>query len=353
LFRDELPKESYGRQVCEHFHEGLQNFVGSPSIASLRQILTVVRAAASRIKRKPDILSKAEQEDLNDMARNSRPPVAPTRPKLTASELKSVIERIQKRVTTIEAFDPSSITAYDPRVDALQASIDDVLTRAFGSVTVEYARYRTTLDWAAEIPSFGVARDDTQFRADVIKGKEHVLTMLRQALESLQEEMEDMNPSAATPAAGLGGPANKKVFIVHGHDDVVRETVARFLMSAGCEPIILNEQANRSRTVIEKIEANSEVRFAVVLLTPDDEGAKKGAALRPRARQNVLLELGYFLAKLGRENVCALKRDEVEIPSDFAGVIWTNYDSGGGWKRELAKELEAAGFSVDWKKAMT
>jgi len=80
--------------------------------------------------------------------------------------------------------------------------------------------------------------------------------------------------------------------------------------------------------------------------------AKKGEPVQPRARQNVLLELGYFMAKLGRDKVCVLKRDQVEIPSDFAGVIWTAFDPAGGWKKELAKELDAAGFTIDWKKAM-
>ena len=129
--------------------------------------------------------------------------------------------------------------------------------------------------------------------------------------------------------------------------------MARYLERLGLETVILHEKANEGRTVIEKIEANDDVRFAVVLLTPDDEGAKKGETPQPRARQNVLLELGYFMAKLGRNNICALRRGAVEIPSDFAGVIWTEFDSGGGWKRELARELDAAGISVDWKKAVT
>lgn len=145
---------------------------------------------------------------------------------------------------------------------------------------------------------------------------------------------------------------SRKVFIVHGHDDGAREIVARFLERIGLEAIILHEQANMGRTVIEKVIANSDVGFAVVLLTPDDEGCNKGGIPEPRARQNVLLELGYFLGRLGREKVCALKRGELEIPSDFAGVVWEKMDSGGGWKQALARELEAAGHSIDWNKVM-
>lgn len=147
-------------------------------------------------------------------------------------------------------------------------------------------------------------------------------------------------------------PMSNKVFIVHGHDGEARETVARYLHTLGFEPVILHEQANQGRTVIEKIEANRDVGFAVVLLTPDDVGrSSKEEELKPRARQNVLLELGYFIAKLGRDKVCALRRGDVDIPSDFAGVVWENMDNGGGWRLSLARELRAAGHEVDLNKA--
>lgn len=148
-------------------------------------------------------------------------------------------------------------------------------------------------------------------------------------------------------------PKSNNVFIVHGHDGEARESVARFLSHVGLTPIILHEQANRGRTVIEKVEAHSDVGFAVVLLTPDDEGKTKGSAeLEPRARQNVLLELGFFIGRLGRENVCSLKRGTVEIPSDFAGVVWETMDGGTGWKQSLGRELSAAGYEIDWNKVM-
>lgn len=148
-------------------------------------------------------------------------------------------------------------------------------------------------------------------------------------------------------------PISKRIFIVHGHDAEARETVARFISSIGLEPVILHEQANRGRTVIEKVEANSDVGFAIVLLTPDDYGrSKNNEKLEPRARQNVLLELGYFIAKLGRERVCALKRGEVDIPSDFAGVVWEAFDDNGAWKQSLGRELEAAGLTIDWNEIM-
>jgi len=144
-----------------------------------------------------------------------------------------------------------------------------------------------------------------------------------------------------------------RVFIVHGHDEAPRETVARFITTAGLEPVILHEQASLGMTIPEKLIANSNVGFAVVLLTPDDFGRSKAETeLNPRARQNVILELGYFVGHLGRDRVCALLKDTVEIPSDYMGVVYTPFDAGGGWKQALAKELQAAGYVVDWNKIM-
>ena len=147
-------------------------------------------------------------------------------------------------------------------------------------------------------------------------------------------------------------PLSNKIFIVHGHDNGAKSEVARFLEKIGFEAIILHEQANQGKTIIEKIDAYGNVGFAVVLLTPDDEGCTKGENLSPRARQNVILELGYFIGRLGRDKVCALKKGDVEIPSDFMGVVWENMDQNGAWKQSLARELNAAGHNIDWNRVM-
>ena len=113
-------------------------------------------------------------------------------------------------------------------------------------------------------------------------------------------------------------------------------------------PIILHEQPNQGRTVIEKFEAHSDVSFAVVLLTPDDMGAVVSSTrLAPRARQNVILELGYFIGKLGRSRVCALYVEGVEIPSDIHGVLYVPYDDSQGWRLKLASEIRSVGIAVD------
>ena len=146
----------------------------------------------------------------------------------------------------------------------------------------------------------------------------------------------------------LNSVMSRKIFIVHGHDEGARESVARFVERLGFDAIILHEQANQGKTVIEKIIEHGDVGFAIVLLTPDDEGRAINGELELRARQNVLLELGYFIARLGREKVCTLRKGNVSIPSDFAGVVWENMDSNGGWKYVLGRELKAAGFEIDF-----
>jgi predicted nucleotide-binding protein len=150
-------------------------------------------------------------------------------------------------------------------------------------------------------------------------------------------------PVTNRPVAGT----TKQIFIVHGRDEQLKEAAARFLEKLGLLPIILHEQADKGRTVIEKFEQCAEVGFAVVLLTPDDIGSLKDGQLHPRARQNVIFELGYFIGRLGRERVVALHREGLELPSDYAGVIYTSVDAGGAWKFALARELKAAGMDVD------
>jgi hypothetical protein len=144
--------------------------------------------------------------------------------------------------------------------------------------------------------------------------------------------------------------SSSSVFIVHGHDGEAREAVARFVAKVGFDPVILHEQASAGQTIIEKLEAHNEVSFAIVLFTPDDLGATGTTTpptLKPRARQNVVLELGSFIGTLGRNRVCVLYRPDVELPSDMLGVVYVPYDSSGSWRLGLARELKAAGLKID------
>ena len=141
---------------------------------------------------------------------------------------------------------------------------------------------------------------------------------------------------------------NNEIFIVHGHNDSVKQTTARTLSKLGLEPIILHERPDGGKTIIEKFEKNiSNVGFALILLTNDDEGkARTETDLRARARQNVIFEMGYFIGKLGRDRVFLLLEHGVEKPGDLDGIVYTPMDSHEGWKLKLVKELKAAGYSV-------
>jgi predicted nucleotide-binding protein len=159
-------------------------------------------------------------------------------------------------------------------------------------------------------------------------------------------------PEEAKLPAGRPKP-RRKVFIVHGRDPAPREAVARFLAKLDFEPIILHERPNRGRAIITKFqEEAADVGFAVVLMTADDHGSVVGEDLKPRARQNVVFELGFFIGALGADRVAALMHRDVERPSDFDGVVYISLDQGNSWKHELARELHTAGFEIDWQKVI-
>lgn len=141
-----------------------------------------------------------------------------------------------------------------------------------------------------------------------------------------------------------------KVFIVHGHDDLLKNEVARFIEKLDLTAIILHEQASSGNTIIEKIEEYSNVGFGIVLYTPCDIGAKSEntPALQPRARQNVVFEHGFLIGKIGRRSVCALVKGNIEKPNDISGVVYISTD--GEWKLSLAKELRSNGYIIDMNK---
>lgn len=142
-----------------------------------------------------------------------------------------------------------------------------------------------------------------------------------------------------------------KVFIVHGHNDEVKEKAARFVEKMGLTAIILHEQPSSGRTIIEKVEILSDVGFAIVLYTPCDKGRANGDAdLKGRARQNVVFEHGYLIGKLGRERVCALVKGEIETPGDISGVVYVEMDSAGAWKYKLIDEMNSVGYGLDKNK---
>jgi nucleic acid-binding protein len=202
-----------------------------------------------------------------------------------------------------------------------------------------------------ESPNISSEESDSikEILKEILLDKRYVVDITDKLLEEAQNLLD------TTAELGNKIPAtysNHKVFIVHGRDHNLLTQVENVLMKLGLDPIVLQEQANNGKTIIEKIEECTDVGFGIVLYTPCDEGRLKseGGELKPRARQNVVLEHGYLMAKLGRERVCCLVSDDVEFPSDIQGVVYTSAKNVGQWKYEIAKELKAAGFSIDTSK---
>ncbi|MEH6473626.1 MAG: nucleotide-binding protein [Halopseudomonas sp.] len=161
-----------------------------------------------------------------------------------------------------------------------------------------------------------------------------------------------LNPVQDTTKIPPAVTRNKrKVFIVHGHDNEAKQELSRFIEKLGLEAIILHEQASAGMTIIEKIEHYSnDADFALVLYTACDHGRGAHESKVPpknRARQNVVFEHGYLMAKLGRENVCSLVKGDIETPNDISGVVYVTLDEYGAWKTEVAKELKACGYVIN------
>lgn len=287
------------------------------------------------------------------MTRRTTPPRTPMPARLTVDQMQRGVARLRKRAVDLEAFDPQTVRERNaPEVQALEASIEQALSETFGPDTSDYLRYRSAVrldngPWSMLGPA--ALRDVITY---LESGKRASLALLNQAIQGLEEKIEE-DDHGAEMARATPSVLSRKVFIVHGHDDGARESVARFLEKVDFEPVILHEQPNNGRTIIAKFqEVAADVGFAVVLLTPDDIGGEAGAASRPRARQNVILELGFFLGALGSSRVAALVKDEVERPSDFDGVVYIPIDTAGYWKTLLGRELQTAGYDIDWNKLM-
>ena len=225
----------------------------------------------------------------------------------------------------------------------------ELLTRMFTSKKYadEYSFYIGSLVAGPSLLSEKVRGLEKDI-ADKVRRLESVAERLDLIDEEATELLPQSRPALAQPAPSL----SNRIFLVHGRDEQMKESVARFLERLGFEAIILAEKPNRGRTVIEKFEEESDVGFAVVLLSPDDVGGLAGepSGQQKRARQNVILELGYFAGRLGRERVCALKKGDLELPSDFVGVAYTNFGGDEGWKLKLAQELRAAEYDVDFNR---
>ncbi|WP_201582127.1 TIR domain-containing protein [Psychrobacter glacincola] len=171
-------------------------------------------------------------------------------------------------------------------------------------------------------------------------------------IDTIIEELSLFSNSGSSHLQGSKSLDCSKVFIVHGHDDGAKNEVARFIEKLGFEAKILHEQIDSGATIIEKLEKHTDVGFAIVLYTACDVGGvrSKPEDLKPRARQNVVFEHGLLIGKIGRANVVALVKGDLEIPNDISGVVYKSMDISGAWKYSIAREMKSSGYDVDMNK---
>jgi hypothetical protein len=223
--------------------------------------------------------------------------------------------------------------------------VSQSLNTVFGTRHV-YAESFSALNF-----SFEGSVDVAEYRNALQRAFVHDLRIaqdiISDALQELAEETVSHQEGSVLDGVQVDGT---EVFLVHGHDTSSREAVARFLERGGLQVTILHEQPDRGRTIIEKFEAHAQPTVAVVLLSPDDPPSD--ARLPGRPRQNVLLELGFFLGVLGRGRVIAMLCPNTEMPSDYSGVLYIPYHESGDWKQRLARELGAAGLQFNVAKAL-
>jgi predicted nucleotide-binding protein len=266
--------------------------------------------------------------------------------------MRTAIARFRRRLDDLEKFEPKTVRdRSDSRIKALEVAIDEALAEAFGHDTPAYLRYSaaTTIDRASHY----IGRETPL--PDVIEGlesgKERAASLLAQAVRYFEEKLADAGAIEQPGPAPAPAPA-PYVFIVHGQDGPAKIEVTHFIERAGLNAIVLHEQAAGGKTIIEKLEEHGGAAgYAVVLMTPDDVGGPAGGEMKPRARQNVIGELFWFAGKLGRSRVAALRKGDVEIPSDLHGIVYISMDDRN-WKTELLKELTNAGYKVDWERAL-
>ncbi len=260
------------------------------------------------------------------------------------------IERLRKVLNEIPEL--KTLPSHSPEFKKWHRNAQVAITNTFGSKSNHGADFNK-IDYSLMIITTDTP--DSEFQAAYVRGLESAASVLESMVEEIEEYWEEDEPSSRSSNSGVKTPkSTNKVFVIHGRDDGTKQTVARFLERLSLKPVILHEQPNEGRTIIEKFEDYADVGFAVVLLTPDDVGSLKDEEQnsKPRARQNVIFEFGYFIGKLDRKRVCALVKGDVEKPSDYDGVLYIPLDDFGGWEKKLIKELKSAGFQVDANRAL-
>ncbi len=248
-------------------------------------------------------------------------------------------EKLQQIIVEIDILIAKGVTSDTPEFKAWNSKAERFLNSYYGEKSIELKQFKK------EDFSLHIATLNTPHSAWVDACKRGLLA----TKAILQTYLEELSEDKTTVSHKEKKQNNMtKIFIVHGHDGELRQSVTRLIEKQGIEAIVLCEKANQGSTIIEKIEKYSDVGGAVCLFTADDIGSVKSATEQSsRARQNVVLETGYFMGKLGRDHIAILADDKIEMPSDLSGVVYTNVSN---WQVDLLKELKAMGYKIDFNK---
>ncbi|MGA9108722.1 MAG: TIR domain-containing protein [Smithella sp.] len=268
--------------------------------------------------------------------------------KFTVPEIDAGIRKLRRRIEEVNGLSDPEVGYRDAKVTMTESNIRETIREVFGQNSPEFNDHQFHAIWDG---GYNLYENEYEKQHKFLAGIPQTVGILEGLIARLEEKRTDLaeSPHKNSSHSTLEYFLTRKVFVVHGHDEEAKQTVARFLEKLKLEAVVLSERPNEGRTIIEKFEKNSDVGFAIVLLTPDDMGYSKDDhdKIRPRARQNVILELGYFVGRLSRSKVCALYKGTIEMPSDFHGVIYLPMDEAEGWKLKIASELKQAGIDVD------
>ena len=260
-------------------------------------------------------------------------------------------EKFKAIYNEIDLLISNSVRCSDPRFKEWEFRADRFLAKHYGQESEERIRFSKV--------DFGEYHGQNDILAGIRykSGLQEAKAIFKVYLDELEQEDFDR---AAERIKAVGGEVVKinnwvekkydKVFIVHGHDEALKQEVARIVEKQGLEAIILSEQANQGKTIIEKIEENADVDAAICLFTGDDSGRARGIEAEEnklRARQNVVFEAGYFMGKLGRKNVIIVADKNLELPSDMQGVVYTD---AGNWTTEVLQGLDKIGYAIDFNR---
>ena len=241
--------------------------------------------------------------------------------------LKALIEEIDILIS-------QQVCSSDPVFKAWKVKTERFLINTYGETSFEHKEFMKCI-FHVTYPFVNTTHNE--YVQACIKG----LNSSKAILSTYLDEFKDIDSSIKPDSK----ESERRVFIVHGRDDSIKDAVARFVEKQKLDAIILNEQPNKGKTIIEKIESFSNVKVAICLFSADDTGRLKTDTTESlRARQNVVFEAGYFIGKLGREHVITIVENGVEIPSDLQGIVYTSSEH---WKIDLLKELNALGFDID------